>query len=95
MAYYAKDGVCMAFHDAYWPGIAATHIAVKPSAWGNTLQPGLDLIDEFRGDYSPQSIVAHIAASNRACLSLVRRAGFKEVGRLTLPDEEITIQELT
>lgn len=92
--YYALEGVCAVFHDAHWPGVAMAHYAVKPEAWGRTVEPAKAILREFAVEYEPEAIIGWTSESNRAALAFARRLGFREYGRLNLPSGTVIQQEL-
>lgn len=95
VVYYAIGGVCGCFHDAHWPGIIMAHYGVKPEAWGETVPAGKEILWMFADDYQPKAIIGWTDADNRAALSYARRLGFKEYGRLELPDSTVIKQRWT
>lgn len=90
--YYAQDGVCGVFHRIQWPNVWMAHYGVYPSAWGRTTRPALAILSEFWDAEKPALIVGWTDEANRAALSFARRIGFKEHGRMVLPDQTVIMQ---
>lgn len=80
-AYYAAEGVCLAFHDVPWPRTVAVHVGVLREAWGRAVAPAKALISEMRDEYRPYRIIAWLHENNRAAIAFARRVGFAEDGR--------------
>jgi hypothetical protein len=80
--YYAKDGVCLAFHGQFWPGVYQVHIGVLPGTWGHTTEPVKVMLRQFAVDENAQRVVAWVKESNRAVIALARRCGFEIDGRV-------------
>ena len=78
--YWADGDVCLAFHQAHWPGVWMVHIAVRPQAWGSTQMPVQRLLRAFWHAKQPLRIVAWVQDSNRSTLALARRCGFADDG---------------
>ena len=91
--YYALDGVCVCFHDAHWPGVVMVHHAVKPSAWGHTVEPAKAILRQFWKEHEPEAIIGWTDQKNRMALNFARRVGFVEYGRLVLPSGTVIQQE--
>lgn len=91
--YWAKDGVCVVFHRAAWPGVWMAHYGIKPEVWGKTTIPAREIIAEFSAVEEPELIIGWTDEKNRAALSFARRVGFKEIGRMNLPDGAVIMQE--
>lgn len=89
----ATGGVCGAFHDAHWPGVVMAHYAVKPEVWGRAIKPARAILAEFQEQYQPAKIMGWTDENNRAALAFARRIGFREFGRLSLPDGAVIMQE--
>lgn len=84
LEYWACGDVCVMFHAAGWPDVFMVHIAVKPSAWGNTVSPARAILRAFWDLESPQRIIGWMPSDNRAVLSLTRRLGFVTDGEMKL-----------
>lgn len=93
--YYAKDGVCVCFHDAHWPRVVMAHYAVKPEVWGKAIGPARAILAAFRADHQPEAIIGWTAETNRAAVAFARRLGFEEYGRLELPSGTVIKQRWT
>jgi hypothetical protein len=80
MEYFAGDGVCLALHPAFWPGVWMVHIGAKPAAWGRIDAECRGLIGEAFKATGAVRLVGWIAEDNRAAISLARRCGFVRDG---------------
>lgn len=78
--YYAEKDTCLVFHPAYWPSVWMVHVGVRPKAWGSTDGQARSILEEFRDEHAPRSIVALIEAENRLAVALACRVGMKHVG---------------
>lgn len=87
--YWAKDGVCLIFHDAPWPGVIMVHVGALPSAWGRADEPAKAILRAAWDYYRPARIVAWMKESNRAVLAFAKRTGFTVDGRMDLPEPVI------
>ena len=92
--YYAKGGVCLIFHRVPWPDVWMVHCGVKPDAWGKTISPTRDLLNQFWADEQPDLIIAWTSKNNRQLQSFTRRLGFRVSGEMKLP-VPIVMQEWT
>lgn len=75
--YWAKGGVCLVSHNAYWPGIVMVHVGAKPEAWGGLDEDVRSLLAEIWAAEQPTRMIAWISENNRAALALARRVGFE------------------
>lgn len=91
--YYAKDGVCVCFHDAHWRGVIMAHYGVKPEVWGRTVEPAKAILRAFWDEYKPDAIIGWTDAANKLAISFAQRVGFIEYGRLKLPSGTVIMQE--
>jgi len=78
--YYADSGVCLIAHNALWPGVLMVHLGVVPSAWGRTEKPINRLLREIWREHEPDRLIAWVAESNRAVVSLLTRLGWQRDG---------------
>lgn len=81
MDYYAGDGLCLAVHPAFWPGVVMAHIGAKPGHWGGLDATAGKLVAEVFEDTGADRIVGWVAESNRAMQAFARRCGFVVDGR--------------
>lgn len=79
--YFAKSGVCLAFHPGPLVGPWFVHVGVNPKAWGLIDQPVRDLLAEFSAEFSPSEVVAWVPSKNRAVIALARRCGFSPMAK--------------
>jgi hypothetical protein len=91
--YWACGGVCVVFHVALWPGIWMVHCGVKPEVWGRAVEPAREILSAFREARDPAQIIGWTEASNRAAVSFALRVGFRETGKMTMPDGAIVMTE--
>ena len=89
--YRARHGVCLAFHQSFWPTVWMVHIGVIPSAWGKADAPCKELLGEFLVEKNAERVIAWIPESNRACQALAERIGFQIDGVLPLESGHITM----
>lgn len=89
LTYYAHGGVCLATHWGHWPGVLMGHVAVMPSAWGRTTEPGRALLLEAWETEKPERIVGWVKESNRAMRAFCARLGMEVDGRLPLAEPVI------
>lgn len=90
--YWANGDVLGIFHIAPWPGVWMGHYAVKPTAWGNAVRPARAILNAFQDAERPDLIMGWTPAHNRAAVAFVRRLGFVEHGRFSVPEGEIIEQ---
>lgn len=91
--YWACGGVCGVFHPDHWPGVWMAHYGVMPWAWGRTTKPARAILQTFCDTHDPAQIIGWTDAANRAALSFARRIGFRETGRISLPDGAVVMTE--
>lgn len=91
--YWALDGVCGVFHGAMWPGVWMAHYGVMPEVWGKATRPAKAILSAFWGEENPELIIGWTDETNRAALAFARRIGFKENGRMNLPNGAVIMQE--
>ena len=90
-AYYATGGVCLAFHDAGYPGVVMAHVGALPGAWGRAVEPARTILRAMAEEYRPELVIGLIRERNRAALAFARRCGFEQDGRLRLPEPVIVM----
>lgn len=91
LQYWSKAGVCVAFNRGHWPDVWGSHIAVIPTAWGDTVEPTKAILAAFHAAENPASIMAWVDTTNRALMSFTRRVGYIEVGRIA--NGSVSLQE--
>ena len=78
--YFARSGVCLAFHPCPVHGAWFVHVGVTPAAWGGTVDQVRLLLAEFAAEFGPSCVIAWVSDKKRAAILLARRAGFSDVG---------------
>ena len=86
LEYYAKDGVCGAFHTAFWPGVIMMHLGAMPESWGRLDNAVQDVINMAIAGRDVHRVIAWVSDENKAVLALARRVGWTIDGRLSLPE---------
>ena len=84
--YFARNGVCLAFHWGHFPGLLMVHVGVKPEAWGRTVEPAKAILNEAWQHFAPGRVIAFVNQSNRATCKFAERIGFETDGRMAMPD---------
>lgn len=84
LTYYARDGVCLAFHRVYWPDVWMGHFGVMPEAWGRVADVARGLLVEFWMDHAPKRVIGWTPQRNRAALAMVHRVGFVKDGEMNV-----------
>lgn len=87
--YWADGPVCGVAHQAPYPGVWMVHIACKPEGRGNAEKHTRNLLNEFWNDKKPDRLIGWTPARFRHAVALNRRLGFKEDGRLPMPDGDV------
>lgn len=93
LEYWALDGICGVFHQAHWPDVWMVHYGAKPEAWGRLVEPSRTVLRAFWDEKQPDLLIGWTKESNRQALAFARRVGFRENGRMNLPEGAVVMQE--
>lgn len=93
LEYWVNGPVCGAAHRSFWPDVWMVHYGVLPAEWGNLDKPGRELLEFFWAERKPVLITGWTLEKNRLAVAFAKRCGFRENGRMTVPEGVVIMQE--